>query len=182
MNLWHTLSTGPNPPDLIHVIIEIPAQTRNKYEFDHDGGFLRLNRVLSSALHYPSDYGLIPRTLYDDGDPLDALVLIKEPTFPGCVVTARVIGLLEMLDQEDPDDKVLAVVEDDPLYQDYRDLSDVPRHFLREVEHFFTRYKDLEGKRVKAVGWQPRQFALERIVHAQEMYSKTYGSTGSAHH
>ncbi|MFQ5435581.1 MAG: inorganic diphosphatase, partial [Anaerolineae bacterium] len=107
MNLWHDLETGPSAPELIHVIVEIPSNTRNKYEFDHEHGFLRLNRVLSSALHYPADYGLIPQTLYDDGDPLDVLVLIKEPTFPGCVLTVRPIGIFRMLDQGDPDDKIL---------------------------------------------------------------------------
>jgi inorganic pyrophosphatase len=176
VNLWHDLPTGPRPPDIIHVIIEIPSTTRNKYEFDHEGGFLRLNRVLSSALHYPADYGLIPQTLYDDGDPLDALVMINQSTFPGCVVTARVLGIFEMLDQDDADDKVLAVVEDDPFYQEIRELSDVPRHFLREVAHFFARYKDLEGKRVKPLGWKPREKALERILHAQQLYREHYAS------
>lgn len=175
MNPWHDLSAGPRPPELIHVIIEIPGKTRNKYEFDHEGGFIRLNRVLASPFYYPADYGLIPQTFYDDGDPLDALVLINEPTFPGCVVTARVIGIFRMLDQGAPDDKILAVVDNDPLYQDYTQLSDVPRHFLREVAHFFERYKDLEGKRVEPLGWEPRSSALERITHAQALYQQHYG-------
>jgi len=175
MNLWHDLETGPNAPDLIHVIVEIPSNTRNKYEFDHEHGFLRLNRVLSSALHYPADYGLIPQTLYDDGDPLDVLVLIKEPTFPGCVLTVRPIGIFRMLDQEEPDDKVLAVVENDPMYHSYRDLGDVPPHQLREIEHFFRRYKDLEAKRVESLGWEPRSVALDYIRHAQKLYQEHYG-------
>lgn len=171
MNLWHDLPTGPNPPELIHVIVEIPSNTRNKYEFDHEGGFVRLDRVLYSSLQYPSDYGLIPRTLYDDGDPLDVLVLIKEPTFPGCVLQARPIGIFRMKDQGQPDDKILAVVDDDPLYQEYQELEDVPRHFLREVTHFFTHYKDLEGKRVEPGGWEPRAVALKQITHAQSLYA-----------
>lgn len=175
MNVWHDLPTGPNAPELIHVIVEIPSGSRNKYEFDHEGGFIRLNRVLYSPLHYPSDYGLIPQTLYDDGDPLDALVLIKESTFPGCVLTVRPIGILRMLDQNQHDDKVLAVVHNDPLYDDYHDLIDVPPHYLREVTHFFERYKDLEGKRVHAVGWEPRAVALEQISHAQALYREHYG-------
>ena len=170
MNAWHDIPTGPNPPDLIHVIVEIPGNTRNKYEFDHDLGVIRLDRVLYSPLHYPADYGLIPRTLYDDGDPLDVLVLIKEATFPGCLITARPIGLFRMLDQGAPDDKILAVAEKDPLYDDYRSLKDVPRHFLREVQHFFNRYKDLEGKRVEVIGWEPRSYACEQILHAQQLY------------
>lgn len=176
MNLWHDVETGPEPPELIHVIVEIPARTRNKYEFDHEGGFLRLNRVLYSSLHYPGDYGLIPRTLYDDGDPLDVLVLVKEPTFPGCVITARPIGIFRMLDQNQADDKVLAVADDDPLYAEYHEIDDVPAHFLREVSHFFERYKDLEGKRVQALGWEPRAVALERISHAQRLYTAHYSS------
>ena len=174
-NLWHDLPTGPNPPELINVIVEIPGTTRNKFEFDHDGGFIRLDRVLASPLHYPADYGLIPRTLYDDGDPLDVLVLIKEATFPGCVLTARPIGLFRMLDQDKPDDKVLAVVHNDPLYSDIDDLDDVASHYLREVAHFFSRYKDLEGKRVDPLGWEPRSVALERISHGQQLYQEHYG-------
>ncbi len=175
MNPWHDLPAGPNPPDRIHVIVEIPGNTRNKYEFDHETGILRLDRVLSSPLHYPADYGLIPQTLYDDGDPLDVLVLIKEPTFPGCVLTVRPIGIFRMLDQGDADDKVLGVVDNDPLYSDFHGLRDVPSHYLREVEHFFSHYKDLEGKRVEALGWAPRAVAMEKIVHAQALYQAQYG-------
>lgn len=174
MNLWHDIPAGPRPPELIHVVVEIPARSRNKYEFDHDGGFLRLNRVLYSPLHYPGDYGFIPCSFYDDDDPLDVLVLIKEPTFPGCVLTARPIGLFRMLDQEQTDDKVLAVVDDDPLYADYQDIDDVPAHFLREVAHFFAHYKDLEGKRVQTIGWETRAVALERITHAEALYREKF--------
>jgi inorganic pyrophosphatase len=170
MNPWHDLPTGPNPPELIHVIVEIPGNTRNKYEFDHETGIIHLNRVLSSPLHYPADYGLIPQTLYDDGDPLDVLVLIKEPTFPGCVLTVRTIGIFKMLDQGDADDKILGVVDNDPLYAEFHGLREVPNHYLREVEHFFTHYKDLEGKRVEPMGWEGRAVAYERITHAQELY------------
>lgn len=174
-NLWHDLPTGPTSPDVINVIVEIPGGTRNKYEFDHEGGFIRLDRVMASPLHYPADYGLIPRTLYDDGDPLDVLVLIKEPTFPGCVLIARPIGMFRMLDQESPDDKVLAVAHNDPLYSDYTELNHVSNHYLREVAHFFNRYKDLEGKRVETIGWENREYALERILHAQNLYREHFG-------
>jgi inorganic pyrophosphatase len=174
-NLWHDLPAGPEAPELINVIVEIPGETRNKYEFDHEGGFIRLDRVLASPLHYPADYGLIPRTLYDDGDPLDVLVLIKEATFPGCVLVARPIGLFRMLDQDAPDDKILAVANNDPLYDDYRELGDVHSHYLREVAHFFNRYKDLEGKRVETIGWESRAMALERISHAMRLYREHFG-------
>ena len=170
MNLWHDLPIGPDAPRVINVVVEIPGRSRNKYEFDHEGGYIRLDRVIYSAIHYPSDYGLIPQTLYDDGDPLDVLVLIKEPTFPGCVLTARPIGLFRMLDQDAPDDKVLAVANADPNYADYHDIDDVPAHFLREVTHFFARYKDLEGKRVQTLDWQPKTVAWQQIEHARQLY------------
>jgi inorganic pyrophosphatase len=175
MNLWHDITWGPQPPENIHMIVEIPSNTRNKYEFDHELGIMRLDRVLSAALHYPADYGLIPQTLYDDGDPLDVLVLIKEPTFPGCVVTARPIGLFRMDDQDKPDDKILAVADNDSLYRDYTDMEDVAAQFQEETAHFFSHYKDLEGKRVKAHGWQPREKALEAIKHAHRLYLEAYG-------
>lgn len=172
MNLWHDLSLGPDPPQQIHVIVEIPSNTRNKYEFDHEGGFFRLDRVLSATLHYPADYGLIPRTLYDDGDPLDVLVIIKEPTFPGCVVIARPLALFRLDDQGKHDDKILAVAEDDPLYRDYHDLADISGSFLDETAHFFRHYKDLEGTRVEAHGWRSREDALAAIMHAHEVYKE----------
>ncbi len=175
MNLWHDLATGPRAPDLIHVIVEIPGGSRNKYEFDHDDGFIHLSRVLSSPFHYPADYGLIPQTFYDDGDPLDALVLLKEPTFAGCVIIARPIGMFRMLDQGQADDKVLAVAAHDPLYQDYYDVSNVPKSFLEEVAHFFAHYKDLEGKRVEPLGWEPKSVALERIKHSMDLYQRRFG-------
>jgi len=175
MNLWHDLPAGPNPPELINVIVEIPGGTRNKYEFHHEKGYLQLDRVLASPFYYPADYGLIPRTLYDDGDPLDVLVLIKEPTFPGCVLTARPIGMFSMLDQGRHDDKVLAVAANDPLYAEYEGLRDVPPHYLREVAHFFERYKDLEGKRVEPIGWEPSATARDAIRRAMDLYIKEFG-------
>jgi inorganic pyrophosphatase len=175
MNLWQDVSLGPEPPQKINVIVEIPSNTRNKYEFDHTLGIMRLDRVLSAALHYPSEYGLIPQTLYDDHDPLDVLVLIKEPTFPGCVITARPIGLFRMDDHGRPDDKVLAVANNDPLYRDYHNLDDVAGQFLDETAHFFRHYKDLEGKRIQAHGWQSREKAFAAIEHAHKLYLQADG-------
>jgi len=174
MNLWHDLPPGPNPPELIQVNVEIPGGPRNKYEFDHENGYLRLDRVLASPFYYPADYGLIPQTLYDDGDPLDVLVLIKEPTFPGCVMVARPIGVFRMLDQGRSDDKILAVAANDPLYQEYEGLRDVPPHYLREVAHFFERYKDLEGKRTQPLGWETGSHARDSIRHAIDLYNQKY--------
>jgi inorganic pyrophosphatase len=173
-NLWHQLEPGPDAPDVIYVIVEIPKGSRNKFEYGKELGVIKLDRVLFSSLHYPGDYGLIPRTLYDDGDALDVLVMINEPTFPGCIIEARPIGLFKMLDQGLPDDKVLAVPASDPIFNGYQDIEDIPQHFLKEVAHFFEVYKDLEGKRAKPVGWESANVAKEQISRAIELYRAKY--------
>lgn len=169
-NLWRDLEPGTDVPEVVNVIVEVPKGSRNKYEYDEEMGTIRLDRVLYSSLHYPGDYGLIPQTLYDDGDPLDILVMVGEPSFPGCIIQARPVGLFRMLDREQQDDKVLAVPASDPLYKDYHDLSDIPQHFLAEVAHFFEVYKDLEGIRTEGLGWEPAEVAKERIQHAIARY------------
>lgn len=173
-NLWHQLETGPDTPDVIYVIVEISKGSRNKYEYGKELGVIKLDRVLFSSLHYPGDYGLIPRTLYDDGDPLDALVMTNEPTFPGCIIEARPIGLFKMMDQGLADDKVLAVPASDPLFDSYRDIQDIPQHFLKEVAHFFEVYKDLEGKRTQPIGWEPASVAKMEIERSIEIYWEEY--------
>ncbi len=174
MNLWHELPPGSDPPDVVYTIVEIPRGSRNKYEYHKQAGIIVLDRVLYSSLYYPGDYGLIPRTYYDDGDPLDILVMINEPTFPGAVIETRPIGLFRMLDRGAPDDKILAVPHKDPLYRDYHDLKDVAKHFLDEVAHFFSVYKDLEGARVEVIGWEGAEAAKERIRHAITLYQSTF--------
>jgi inorganic pyrophosphatase len=171
-NLWTDLPAGPEPPRVVHVVVEIPKGSRNKFEYDEQLGVIKLDRVLYSALYYPGDYGLIPRTLADDGDPMDVLVMVSEPTFPGCVIQARPLGIFRLLDRGIPDDKVLAVPASDPLFSDYRDLSDVPRHFLAEVAHFFQVYKDLEGIGVEPRGWEPAAAALAEIEEAMRRYEE----------
>jgi inorganic pyrophosphatase len=136
---------------------------------------VKLDRVLFSSLHYPGDYGLIPRTLYDDGDALDVLVMINEPTFPGCIIEARPIGLFKMLDQGVPDDKVLAVPARDPIFDDYQNIKDIPQHFLKEVAHFFEVYKDLEGKRAQPIGWKTADVAKTEIARAIKLYRDKHG-------
>jgi inorganic pyrophosphatase len=173
-NLWHQLDPGPDAPDVIYVIVEIPKGSRNKYEYGKELGAIKLDRVLFSSLHYPGDYGLIPRTFYDDHDPLDVLVMVNEPTFPGCVIEARPIGLFKMLDQGLADDKVLAVPVNDPIFNDYQDIKDIPKHFLKEVAHFFEVYKDLEGKRTKPIGWEPAEVAKAEIKRAIRYYLDIY--------
>ncbi|AAM02663.1 Inorganic pyrophosphatase [Methanopyrus kandleri AV19] len=175
MNLWKDLEPGPNPPDVVYAVIEIPRGSRNKYEYDEERGFFKLDRVLYSPFHYPLDYGFIPRTLYDDGDPLDILVIMQDPTFPGCVIEARPIGLMKMLDDSDQDDKVLAVPTEDPRFKDVKDLDDVPKHLLDEIAHMFSEYKRLEGKETEVLGWEGADAAKEAIVHAIELYEEEHG-------
>ncbi len=170
MNLWHDVDIGPAVPDIIHAVVEIPRGSRNKYELHKETGAIKLDRVLYSAVHYPGDYGLIPQTYYDDGDPLDILVMTNSPTFPGCIVEVRPIGMFRMLDKGEMDDKILAVLNADPFFADYHDYTDVPAHYLKEVTHFFSVYKDLEGVRIQVMGWENAAAAKERIRHAMELY------------
>ncbi|MHA6798066.1 inorganic diphosphatase [Bounagaea algeriensis] len=146
------------------VVIEIPKGYRNKYEVDHESGRIRLDRTLFTATQYPADYGFIEHTLGEDGDPLDALVLIQEPTFPGCLVTARPIGMFRMRDEKGGDDKIIAVPSDDPRQEHLRDIHHVPEFDKLEIQHFFEVYKDLEpGKSVEGATWAGRTEAEEEI-------------------
>lgn len=171
---WRDLPPGKQPPEEVTAVIEIPSGSRNKYELDKESGLLRLDRVLYSAVHYPGDYGFIPRTLHEDGDPCDILVLVNEPTFPGCQIDARPIGVLMMLDRGEPDDKILAVPCNDPYYGEYFDIADIPQHYLKEVEHFFHIYKDLEGRRVQTVGWEKSEKAMRVISDSIARYADMY--------
>jgi inorganic pyrophosphatase len=168
---WHDLEPGPSPPDEMTVIVEIPRGSRNKYELDKRSGLFRLDRVLYSAVHYPGDYGFFPRSYAMDNDPLDALVMVTVPTFPGCSIPVRPVGLFRMKDRDEMDEKVLCVPVIDPLYDEYETISDVPGHFLREVEHFFRVYKDLEGARVTTLGWEDRTAARTVINDALSRYT-----------
>lgn len=174
MNLWHELEVGVDPPERIYVVVEIPKGSRNKYEYSKQLGVIKLDRVLFSSLYYPGDYGLIPRTYYEDGDPLDVLVMNNEPTFPGCVIEARPIGVCRMEDRGENDDKVLAVPASDPLFDGYRDIADIPPHFLREVTHFFEVYKDLEGERTQITGWEDAASARGCIERSVDLYRRKF--------
>jgi len=178
IHMWRDLPPGPKAPEVVTAVIEIPAKSRNKYELDKDSGLLKLDRVLYSAVHYPGDYGFIPRTLHEDGDPMDILVRINEPTFPGCLIEARPIGVLRMLDKGEPDDKILAVPTNDPFHNEYYDIADIPQHYLKEVEHFFHIYKDLEGKRVQILGWEKSEVAMAMINVSIERYTAAYLQVG----
>jgi inorganic pyrophosphatase len=171
---WHHLSPGRHPPEEVTALVEIPSGSRNKYELDKESGLLRLDRVLYSAVHYPGDYGFIPRTLAEDHDPCDILVLVNEPTFPGCQIDARPIGVLKMTDRGEPDDKILSVPINDPFFGEYFDIADIPQHYLKEVEHFFHIYKDLEGKRVQTVGWGKSDAAMTVIREGIDRYAAKF--------
>jgi inorganic pyrophosphatase len=148
------IPAGDQAPDIVSAIIEVPKNSSNKYEYDPKLEIFRLNRALYSPLHYPGCYGFIPSTVAEDGDPVDILVLTNEPTFPGALLMARPLGYLEMSDEKGRDQKVLAVPTGDPRYDASRHLDNISRHRLREIEHFFTIYKELEGKRVTVDGWR----------------------------
>lgn len=141
-------------PGLVNVLVEIVGGSRNKYEFDKEMNAFILDRVLYSSVQYPFDYGFIPNTLGDDGDPLDGLVIMDEPTFPGCVIAARPIGFLEMIDSGDRDEKILCVPADDPRYAGVNSLKDIAPHRLEEVAEFFRTYKNLQKKVTEILGWQ----------------------------
>ncbi|MEV6838832.1 inorganic diphosphatase [Streptomyces sp. NPDC051133] len=149
------------------VVVEIPRGSRNKYEVDHETGRLRLDRRLFTATHYPADYGFVEGTLGQDGDPLDALVLLEEPTFPGCVITCRAIGMFRMTDEAGGDDKLLCVPATDPRVAHLQDIGHVPEFDRQEIQHFFEVYKDLEpGKSVEGADWVGRAAAEEEVTAA----------------
>jgi inorganic pyrophosphatase len=159
------------------VIIEIPKGQRNKYEMDHVTGRIRLDRMLFTSTRYPSDYGFIEDTLADDGDPLDALVLLEEPTFPGCVIQCRAIGMFRMRDEMGADDKVLCVPATDPRHDYLQDIGDVPAFDRLEISHFFQVYKQLEpGKSVEGFNWAGREAAEEQIEACRRRAADQHGT------
>jgi len=152
------------------VLIEIPKGSRNKYEYDKDLRMVRYDRMIFSSMHYPSDYGFIPETLALDGDPLDVLVLVSEPTFPGCIIKVRPIGLFKMADEKGPDAKVLCVPVSDPIWNKLHKLEEVNPHLKAEIEHFFMVYKDLEKKKVAVEGWEDEKKARETVMACRQRY------------
>ena len=154
------------------VMVEIPRGSRNKYEYDHDLGLIKLDRFLSSSVVYPTDYGFIPETLGADGDPLDALVCVSEPTFPGCHVSVRAVALLDMSDEKGNDEKIVCVPCSDPNWSAITDLDALPEQLRREISHFFSIYKQPEGKPVAVHGWRGRNDAATAIEQARQRFRK----------
>ncbi|WP_026978787.1 inorganic diphosphatase [Flavobacterium tegetincola] len=161
------------------VLIEIPRGSRNKYEYDFDLKRMRFDRMLFSSMMYPADYGFIPETLALDGDPLDVLVLITEPTFPGCVIEVKPIGVFHMADDKGPDEKVICVPVSDPIWNNLNDLGDMNPHLVKEIEHFFQVYKDLENKQVDVEGWgdvtEARDIISKCVARFQAIENKPEG-------
>jgi inorganic pyrophosphatase len=164
------LPLGDKAPEVVNVVVEIPLLSINKYEYDKQLHVFRLDRNLFSPVHFPGDYGFLPSTLSHDGDPLDVLILVDSPSFPSCVMEVRPIGVLDMLDQGVHDEKLLAVGKSNPRYKDVWNYSEIYPHILREITHFFSIYKDLEGKRVETQGWRDASFARSLIVESQRAF------------
>ena len=169
-NDFYRVTALTDIPGVAHAIVEIPKGHRNKYEIDKKSGLVRLDRYLSSSTHYPLDYGIIPQTLAGDGDPLDVIVMVREPTFSGCLIEARILGLFRMIEKGEEDEKILACPLRDPFFADVRELEDVPQAFLQEVEHFFNTYKQLEGSTVATFGWGSREDGMRAIHESMEVY------------
>ncbi len=162
-------------PDVVTVVVEIPTGSRNKYEVDHDTGRIMLDRMLFTATRYPADYGFIEGTLGGDGDPLDALVFVGEPTFPGCVIRARPVGVFKMTDEKGPDEKVMCVPLRDPNWSHVKEIDDFLPALRAEIEHFFAVYKELEEKPVDTEGFAGREEALRIVLEARERAVREWG-------
>ena len=165
-----TLPIGQKAPEVVNAVIEVPSGQANKYEYDKRLHVFRLDRNLYSPVHYPGDYGFIPSTLSLDGDPLDVLVLVDAPSFPGCLMTVRPIGMLEMIDQGKEDEKILAVGTNNPIFKNIDDYGQLYPHLLLEIEHFFTVYKELEAKSTKILGWQNAAKARAMVSECRERF------------
>jgi inorganic pyrophosphatase len=170
MTDYLSLPIGENAPNEVNAVIEIPRGQTNKYEYDKKLHVFRLDRNLYSPVHYPGDYGFIPSTLSLDNDPLDVLVLVDAPSFPGCLMTVRPIGMLEMVDQEKQDEKILAVGTNNPLFKDVNDYDTLYPHLLLEIEHFFSIYKQLESKSTSILGWKGAAEARAMVSECQARY------------
>jgi inorganic pyrophosphatase len=167
---------GTGEESVANMIVEITKGRRTKFEVDKATGLIKMDRYLYASSVYPGDYGFIPQTLADDGDALDILVMVNEPTFSGCLIEARVVGIFKMRDKGRGDYKVLGVPNRDPLFAGIRKLADVPAHFLREVEYFFSTYKELEGIKVEALGWADYEEGAAEVRQSIERFRSTLGN------
>jgi inorganic pyrophosphatase len=169
-NPWHDVAFGDDAPHIVNGIIEIPKGSRAKYELDKDSGMLKLDRVLYSSMYYPANYGFIPKTYCDDNDPLDILILCHTDIVPMCLVEAKVIGVMRMIDGGEADDKIIAVAAGDPTINHINDISELPQHFISEMRNFFEDYKKLENKSVIVEDFEDSTVAKEIVKKAIEDY------------
>lgn len=177
-NPWHSVSPGSDIPEFVNAIIEIPQNTRAKYELDKESGLLKMDRVIYSAMHYPANYGFIPQTYCDDNDPLDIVVLSQIAIVPMCLVEARVIGVMRMLDQGEHDDKIIAVAKNDMAVNHITTIDELPEHFFNELRNFFEDYKKLEKKEVKVEKFQDKATAQQILKQSIDDYQKEFGNKG----
>jgi len=175
MNLWHDISAGEKIPDEVNVIIEINKGSKNKYEIDKKTGMIALDRVAHTAQDFPFDYGFVPQTLWDDEDALDVVVLTTYPLQPGILVTVRPVALMKMIDDGDSDDKLIAVPIGDPRWGEVNDLEDINKHTLKEMEHFYSTYKKIQGQEVDVKGFVGKNAAKEAIKRSLNLYKEKFG-------
>jgi inorganic pyrophosphatase len=174
MNLLHEISAGKNVPDSINVIIEIPKGSKNKYEVDKETGLITLDRAMHSAQDYPFDYGFMPQSHWEDGDPLDVVVLTTYPLAPGILVKVRPVAIANMIDDGESDAKIIGVPEKDPRFDDIKDLDDINKHTIKEINHFFTTYKIIQNKTVTIDGFGTAADAKAAILKSQELYKQKF--------
>ena len=172
MNLWHDIEPGSK--EAINVIIEINKGSKNKYEVDKATGLIALDRVAHTAQDFPFDYGFVPQTLWDDNDALDVIILTTYPLFPGILARVRPVAIMNMTDTGDPDDKIIAVPIDDPRWSEIRDLADINKHTIKEIEHFFTTYKKIQNKVVNVTGFKGATEAREAFERGLKLYVEKF--------
>jgi inorganic pyrophosphatase len=170
---WHEVAVGKNPPEYVNGIIEIPRGSRAKYEIDKESGLIKLDRVIYASMYYPLNYGFIPQTLGEDGDPLDIVVLTQVSVVPLCLIPSKVIGVMQMIDRGEADEKIIAVAEQDPSVSHIQNVKDLPAHLLSELRHFFENYKTLENKKVIINEFLPKEEAFSVIDACVRHYRKT---------
>jgi inorganic pyrophosphatase len=175
MNLWHEITPGNKLPEVVNAIVEINKGSKNKYEIDKETGLIALDRVAHTSQDFPFDYGFIPQTLWDDNDPIDVVLLTTHPLFPGILVRARPVAIMNMIDGGDADDKIIAVPADDPRWTETQDLGDLNKHTLKEIEHFYSTYKKLQNKEVIVNGFKDKAAAHAAVKRGIELYQKSYG-------
>lgn len=174
MHPWHDIEVGLKQPKVVNMVIEIPKKSTIKYELEKKTGLLKMDRFLYSSVYYPGDYGFIPRTLWEDNDPLDIIVFTREPGFPLAICEVKVIGVLEIIDENESDDKIIAVHQTDPRFSEWNSINDMPKHYLTELKHFFETYKELQGKKVEVFKILGVDEAYKAIEKGMKLYSEKF--------